>query len=135
MDQQQFNRMLVRLYRLPIVLGVAALLLLCAWLLISDSLHSIPAADTLLLVVFLTIAVLSFASLGMALSLSVVLIAWAMGRLASCANCHGLLIRHRRHNQLGSHRRCLACNASFCSLSDKPRRRPAQPEVLPATTL
>ncbi|MDN0084055.1 hypothetical protein QU487_15050 [Crenobacter sp. SG2305] len=135
MDQQQFNRMLVRLYRLPIVLGVAALLLLCAWLLVSDTIRSIPAPDTLLLAVFLTIAVLSFAALGMALTLTAVLAAWAMGGLARCANCRGLLIRHRYHGSIGSHRSCLACNARFCSLTDRPTSLQAQPEVLPSATL
>jgi hypothetical protein len=135
MDQQQCNRMLARLYRLPIVLGMAALVLLCAGLLIDGALRSLPAPDTLFLLIFLLVALLSFAALGMALPLSVVLIAWAMGRLGNCANCHGLLIRHRHHDTLGVHRRCLACNARFCSLSDKLTELPAQPEALPSATL
>ncbi|MCW3481945.1 hypothetical protein OL229_20680 [Neisseriaceae bacterium JH1-16] len=132
MDQQQYNRMLSRLYRLPIVLGVAALVLLCIVMAISGILRDLPAPDTLFLLLFLAVALLSFSALGTALSMSVVLAAWAMGRLLDCANCQGLLVRQRRHDSLGRHRRCLACNARFCSLSDKPAELPIAPEATPA---
>jgi len=118
MDPRHYNRMLIRLYRLPLLFGLAALTLLAVGMSLLSTLRALPAPDTLFLLLFATVAGLCFAALGTALSLSLVLLAWRLGRLIDCANCRGLLVRRR--DALGAHQHCLACQTRFCLLDQRP---------------